>query len=139
MIKIYTDAAFQPTTHQAGLAIIIQHDGHQRQYKIHLPEVYDNHQAEFIALDQALRILDAEYTLSDTLFFYSDSKLVVQSVKKAYVKDHHYQGYLESILSRYQFASLAFIQWLPKSENKGADGVAKQALHKQGKLNKRWS
>ena len=139
MIKIYTDAAFQPTTHQAGLAIIIQHDGHQRQYKIHLPEVYDNHLAEFIALDQALRILEGEYTLSDTLFFYSDSKLVVQSVEKAYVKDRHYQGYLESILSRYQFASLAFIQWLPKSENKGADGVAKQALHKQGKLNKRWS
>ena len=136
MIKIYVDAAFHPVTHQAGLAIIFNQDGQQSHYKIHLPEVYDNHQAEFIALDQALKILEAEYSLSDTLFFYSDSKLVVQSVEKAYVKDSHYQGYLESILSRYRLASLAFIQWLPGKENKGADGLAKQALHKQGTLTK---
>lgn len=139
MIKIYTDAAFQPSTHQAGLGIILQQEGDQSNYKVHLPEVYDNHQAEFIALDQALKILEAENRLSDTLFFYSDSKLIVQSVEKAYVKDCHYHEHLKSILSRYQLAKLAFIQWIPEKENKGADLLAKQALHKQGKLSKRWN
>lgn len=134
MIKIFTDAAYQPKTRQAGLAIIINLEGRQKTYKIFLPEVYDNHQAEFIAIDQALKILEAENLLNNSLFFYSDSKIVVQSVEKAYVKEAQYQPYLQSILSRYQSLDLAFFQWLPEKENKGADALAKQALLKQGNL-----
>lgn len=134
MIKIFTDAAYQPKTGQAGLAIIIRLEGQQKTYKIFLQEVYDNHQAEFIAIDQALKILEAENLLNNSLFFYSDSKIVVDSIEKAYVKEAQYQPYLESILSRYQGLDLAFFQWLPEKENKGADALSKQALLKQGYL-----
>lgn len=134
MIRIFTDAAYQPKTREAGLAIIIHLEGQQKTYKLFLPEVYDNHQAEFIAVDQALKILETENLLNHSLFFYSDSKIVVQSVEKAYVKEVHYQPYLQSILSRYQALDLAFFQWLPEKKNKGADTLAKQALLKQGQL-----
>lgn len=134
MIKIYTDAAFHPQTHQAGLAILINQDGQQTGYKIHVTSVEDNHQAEFMALAEALKLLEAEDLLSETLFFYSDSKIVVQSVEKTYVKESFYQPLLADILVRYQQISLAFIQWIPEKENRGADALAKQALHQQGKL-----
>lgn len=134
MIKVFTDGAFQPRTLAAGLAIIININGQQTQYKIHIPKVYDNHQAEFIAMDQALKILESRHLLKDTLFIYSDSKILVQSVEKAYVKDPQYRAYLKSILSRFQLAPLAFIQWIPEKENRGADVLAKQALRQQGKL-----
>ncbi|MGO4927707.1 ribonuclease HI family protein [Fundicoccus sp. Sow4_D5] len=134
MIKIYTDGAYQMKTQAAGLAIIIQRHGQQKQYKIHIAKVFDNHQAEFMALDQALRILETENLLGESLFFYSDSKIVVQSVEKEYVKETQYRVLLESILCRFRLSPLAFIQWLPEKENKGADVLAKQALHQQGKL-----
>lgn len=136
MIKVFTDGAYQIKTHDAGLAVIINHNGQQKTYKYFMSNVYDNHQAEFIALDLALKILEAENLLEESLFFYSDSKIVVQSVEKEYVKEPQYQKYLTSILGRFQLATLAFIQWLPDKENKGADVLARQALLQQGKLNK---
>lgn len=134
MIKIYTDAAFNPQTKEAGIAINIQRDGQQSTYKLYAASVSDNHLAEFIALDEALKILEAEGLLAETLFFYSDSRIVVQSVEKAYVKDARYQSLLVSILERYNQVELAFIQWVPEKENRGADTLAKQALLRQGKL-----
>lgn len=134
MIKIYTDAAFNPQTKEAGIAINIQRDGQQSTYKLYVASVSDNHLAEFIALDEALKILEAEGLLAETLFFYSDSRIVVQSVEKAYVKDARYQSLLVSILERYNQVELAFIQWVPEKENRGADTLAKQALLRQGKL-----
>lgn len=136
MIKVFTDGAYQIKTQDAGLAVIINHNGQQKTYKYFMSNVYDNHQAEFIALDLALKILEAENLLEESLFFYSDSKIVVQSVEKEYVKEPQYQKYLTSILGRFQLATLAFIQWLPDKENKGADVLARQALLQQGKLNK---
>lgn len=136
MIKVFTDGAYQIKTQDAGVAVIINHNGQQKTYKYFMSNVYDNHQAEFIALDLALKILEAENLLEESLFFYSDSKIVVQSVEKEYVKEPQYQKYLTSILGRFQLATLAFIQWLPDKENKGADVLARQALLQQGKLNK---
>ena len=133
MIKIYTDAAFHPQINQAGLAVIINQNGQQTGYKIHVTSVKDNHQAEFLALAEALKLLEAERLLSEKLFFYSDSKIVVQSVEKKYVKEALYQPLLADVLTRYQQVALAFIQWIPEKDNKGADALAKQALHQQGK------
>lgn len=134
MIKVYTDAAFNPKTKEAGIAINIQRDGQQFAYKLYAASVSDNHLAEFIALDEALKILEAEGLLAETLFFYSDSRIVVESVEKEHVKEARYQSFLVSILARYREIELAFIQWVPEKENRGADALAKQALHRQGKL-----
>jgi len=134
LLKIYIDAAFQPQTRTAGLAIIINNDGRQTPYKIRIEDVYDNHQAEFFALDQVLKLLEGNEQLDETLFIHSDSKIVVQSVQKAYVKEEHYRETLKRILKRLEKAPLVFIKWIPEKENRGADQLAKQALHQQGKL-----
>lgn len=134
MLKIYIDAAFQSKTRTAGLAIIINDDGQQIPYKIRIEDVYDNHQAEFFALDQVLKLLEVNEQLDETLFIHSDSKIVVQSVQKSYVKEEHYREILKRILMRLEKAPLAFIKWIPEKENRGADQLAKQALHQQGKL-----
>ncbi|MFN0603082.1 ribonuclease HI family protein [Facklamia hominis] len=135
MLTIYMDAAFDPKTGEAGLAYVII-DGQSCQHnKYYCSKLMDNHQAEFVCLRQVLRdLLLVKLSLNQVLAIKTDSKIVADSFDKGYVKSNNYQAYLSEILQLADQFDLIFVTWLPEGKNKQADGLAKQALHRQGQV-----
>lgn len=131
MYKIYTDAAFNAKTKEAGIAFNAIHDGKQIQKSRYCETVVDNHEAEFRALLLALEFLKEEASDTETILIHSDSKIVTQSLDKRYVKEAQYAVWLQQILAIIDTFHLIFWQWIPDKENKGADQLAKQALRKK--------
>ena len=133
MIKIYTDAAYRMSTGEGGLGLIIE--GPSRlSLKFYVLGVKDNHQVEFMALELALKRLFDDKISDDILTIYSDSKILVDSIEKKFVKDPDYKYHLENILDFFKDYSHVFVNWIPDRSNKGADHLARQALNKQGKF-----
>lgn len=133
MIKIFTDAAFRPQTRAGGLGIIIDQQ-QVYQFKFYLNNAPDNHYLEFLALDQALKLL-VENDWQDAIISYcSDSQLVIDSLHKNYVKDIRYQPILDHILAQIELYPQFLAQWIPEKLNRGADQLARQALNQQGKF-----
>lgn len=60
----------------------------------------------------------------------SDSKIVVSSIDKAYVKNEEFKPYLERALTLIEQFDLFFIKWIPDKENKAADVLAREAILK---------
>ena len=130
---VHTDCAFDPKSKAAGLALVIIDQGQRTILKYYLNNIYDNHQGEFRAVLLALKYLEeGNYPLDTLIQLKTDSKIVVQSIDKRYVKQEEYQYWLESILNYYDRYQLIFTQWVSEKENRGADQLAKQALHQQG-------
>ncbi|USS87512.1 ribonuclease HI family protein [Fructilactobacillus hinvesii] len=129
-IKVYSDAAEQPRTKQcsAGILMIVNHQ--QIQIK-QLLTATDNHSAEFQACELALQTL--VHRLSDTeqknavVNYYTDSKIVAESLQKNYAK--HYQTFVDRIEQLQQVFAFFFVNWIPDHENQGAHQLALQALH----------
>lgn len=130
MVKIYTDAAFNPKTKQAAIVMHYYQQQQLFQATKTLTDVTDNHEAEFKAM--ILGIENAlENQLSNSLCqFFSDSKIVIQSIEKRYVKEQRYRPFLDSILTLINHFDLVFFQWIPEKENLAADQLAKSVLHK---------
>lgn len=131
MIKVYTDAAVKGNPGRAGIGMLIVQDGIQRQLSKPIEEYCDNHLAEFLACLEALRCLFDEKKCQEWIFLYSDSKIVVQSIKKRYVKQPEYRKVLDEILVVLEQFPTIEMEWIPETMNKGADQLAKQALQKR--------
>lgn len=131
MIRLYTDAAVSGDPGNAGIGVLILYDQEQEQYSIPLEHnQWNTHLAEFHALLYGLRLL-VENGLTDQMTFcYTDSQIVAQSVEKSYVKNQEYNKYLIEILELMNEFPYVTVQWIPNRENKGADNLARQALHK---------
>lgn len=130
MLKVYTDGAFDPQTKQAGIGIQVIADKEQTSYKYYVAHAFDNHVIEFMALRQALTLLAKQP--KETLLIYSDSKVLVDSIEKAYVKSSVYRVHLTEILAELEEYPLYFVNWLADGQNRGADQLARQALRRQG-------
>ncbi|MGO2083941.1 ribonuclease HI family protein [Vagococcus sp.] len=127
MIKIFVDAATNPKQQKSAGGMVLQSNSTYLQLKIPL-EALDNHSAEFEIMLYALNYcLDAQWT-SETIMIYSDSKIVIHSIDKAYSGNPLFQPILQSILEKANFFPLIFFKWIPEKENKGADQLARQAL-----------
>lgn len=130
MFQIYTDAATKGSIGKTGVGIVILHNQQQIQLSIPLNNDYNNHQGEFIAQILALEYLYQNFKISDDLILInSDSKLVVHAISKRYVNDKYLSLY-NQLIKYYLDNSNIFIKWIPESQNKGADNLAKQALKK---------
>lgn len=134
MIVINTDAAYNPQTREAGIGIILKIHKEQKHFKYFLSDIEDNHVAEFIALWLALEIIQKKNFGNEVIHYRSDSKIVVQSLEKSYVKNPKYIQIFNQVVDRAEKLSLFFPKWVPEKENLGADRLARQALLKQGKL-----
>ncbi|MHA8111111.1 ribonuclease HI family protein [Lactobacillaceae bacterium Melli_B4] len=131
MYKLYTDAA---TSHRAndksagGVLIISQ--GQQYQFKAPLT-ARDNHTAEFqiciIGFKELLKIIPHDELKNTIVSFYTDSKIVADSLNKQYAK--HYQPLVDEITHLEADFQLVMNQWVPESQNMGAHELAQQALH----------
>lgn len=130
MIKIFIDAATNQTTNTSAGGMLFLRNGQQLQK--HVPLLAEtNNEAEFEMMVKTLEFLISEDFQNETIFIYTDSKIVMESLYKEYAKDSRFKVHLEIILKlSHEFPSL-FIEWIEEKNNKGADNLARQALQKK--------
>jgi len=128
MIKVYTDAAVNGNPGDVGLGVLVLKDGEQKPFKISVEEKMDNHLAEFTAIDWALGWLLEEGVQEELIFMHTDSKVTADAIEKNYTKKEANRIVLKEIQNKLKDFSQLFVKWIPESENKGADQLARQAL-----------
>lgn len=128
MLEVYIDGASAGNPGLSGIGIFMKGEGiHEKISEIIAPT--NNHIAEFTALVRGLEL--AKATGTSFVSVRSDSKIVVTSIDKAYVKNEEYKPFLEQALTLAEQFDLFFIKWIPDKENKAADALARQAIYKQ--------
>ena len=128
MIKVYTDAAVNGNPGDVGLGVLVLKDGEQKPFKISVEEKMDNHLAEFTAINWALGWLLEEGLQEELIFMHTDSKVTADAISKRYTKKEANRIVLKEIQNKLKDFSQLFVKWIPESENKGADQLARQAL-----------
>ena len=128
MIKVYTDAAVNGNPGDVGLGVLVLKDGEQKPFKISVEEKMDNHLAEFTAIDWALGWLLEEGAQEELIFMHTDSKVTDDAIEKNYTKKEANRIVLKEIQNKLKDFSQLFVKWVPESENRGADQLARQAL-----------
>lgn len=126
MIVVFIDGATSGNPGRSGAGIITISDGEKQEYSVALG-VLSNHEAEFYAVLEALKICEKAFP-DEILSFQSDSQLVVQAIEKQFVKNILYQPILQMILDKTTSFPYFFIKWIPTKQNR-ADELAKQAIH----------
>lgn len=128
MLEVYIDGASAGNPGKSGIGIFIKGEGHL--IKISEPiNVTDNHHAEFQALVRGLK--EAVALKPSIVSVRSDSKIVVASIEKRYVKKDTYKIWLDEALALIDQLPLFFIKWIPDDQNKAADALAREAIQKQ--------
>ncbi|WP_409270413.1 reverse transcriptase-like protein [Neobacillus sp. SCS-31] len=127
MIEVYIDGASAGNPGPSGAGIFIKGHGSAEKYSLPLGSM-SNHEAEYHALIKALEIcLEKGYR---TVSFRTDSELVNNAVEKEFAKNKHYAPLLERVLDLTRQLDLFFIKWIPGSENKVADELARLGIRK---------
>ncbi|MHA7137580.1 reverse transcriptase-like protein [Rossellomorea arthrocnemi] len=126
MIEVNIDGASAGNPGPSGAGILIKHNGEVEKHSIPLG-VMDNHEAEFTACKKALEICLDKH--ADTVWLKSDSQAVVHAIEKEFVRNAQYKQLLHNILDMTKQMDLFFIKWIPSKENKGADELARKAIH----------
>ena len=131
MIKVYTDAAVNGNPGDVGLGVLVLKDGEQKPFKISVEEKMDNHLAEFTAIDWALGWLLEEGVQEELIFMHTDSKVTADAIEKNYTKKESNRIVLKEIQKQMKHFPQLFVKWIPESENRGADQLARQALQRK--------
>lgn len=127
MLEVYIDAASAGNPGPSAIGIFIKGEG--QQIKISEPVgITNNHIAEFMALIRALQ--EAAKLSTGIISVRSDSKIVVTSIEKEFVKNEEYKPYLCQALILIEQFELFFIKWIPDSQNKAADALAREGIQK---------
>ncbi|KRL07638.1 ribonuclease HI family protein [Liquorilactobacillus hordei] len=126
LIKLFTDAATKGNPGPSTAGILIIKDGQQFQYAIALPDS-SNHTAEFLAALTGLQYVEKLFGNAETLMFFSDSRIVIESIAKNYSKK--YNNFLVQIITLQAKFPLVVNQWIPEKKNHGAHTLATQKLH----------
>lgn len=127
MIEVYIDGASKGNPGPSGAGVFIK--GVQPPVQLAVPlGVMSNHEAEYHALLTALNYCtEHNYKI---VSFRTDSQLVERAVEKQYVKNPLYAPLLDEALKIIQQFDLFFIKWIPSSQNKAADELARKAIQK---------
>ncbi|HYK73939.1 MAG TPA: reverse transcriptase-like protein [Pseudoneobacillus sp.] len=127
MIEVYIDGATAGNPGPSGAGIFIKGNGKVERFSLPLG-IMTNHEAEYHALIKALEIcLDLNFK---TVSFRTDSELVNRGIEKEFVKNKTFAPLLEKALLLIQKFDLFFLKWIPSSENKVADELARIAIRK---------
>lgn len=112
----------------AGAGIFINKgNGENERYAIPLGQM-TNHEAEFAALIEALKICKTKGWKMASIC--TDSKLVDEAVEKQFTKKTAFKPYLAEVLKQLEECELCFIKWIPSSTNRDADQLSKHAIKK---------
>lgn len=132
MIEVFIDGASAGNPGPSGAGIFIKNNGTVERYAIPLG-VMDNHEAEYYALIKALEIcIQKNYQI---VSFRTDSQAINRAMEKEFAKNKHYAPLLEKAVTLSKQIELFFIKWIPSSDNKSADLLAKKAI----RLNKEYT
>ncbi|MEE1131515.1 MAG: ribonuclease HI family protein [Caryophanon sp.] len=127
MLEVYVDAATAGNPGKSGIGIFIKGEGHLLKFSEPIKPMTNN-EAEFVAL---VRGLEEAMKLNPSIVsLRSDSKVVVASVDKRYVKNAAFKPHLEAALALIDTLPLCFIKWIPDVENRAADALAREAIHR---------
>lgn len=127
MIELYVDGASAGNPGKSGIGIFVKGEGHL----IKISESIDptnNHTAEFLALLRGLE--EVKKLTTGIVSARSDSQLVVMAVEKRFVKNELFKEILAKIVEIIDLFDFFFIKWIPDSENRAADALAKEAIRK---------
>lgn len=125
LVIVYFDGASKGSPGESAIGVFINNHGNVQSFKSSIG-VMTNHEAEWKAFIKALELC-VENNYSEVLF-HSDSKIIVDSIEKNYVKNTLYKFDLSMSQSLIKKFDQFFIKWIPSRENK-ADPLAKEALH----------
>lgn len=128
MLEIYIDGASSGNPGPSGIGVFIKGEGHHIQIAEYIGES-NNHIAEFTALIRGLE--EAKKLGTSFVSVRSDSKIVVSSVEKRFVKNEIFKPYLEKILLLIEEFDYFFIKWIPEHQNRAADMLAREAIRKR--------
>ena len=128
MIRVRTDAAVNGNPGKVGIGIEILYEKQQFLFKENTDQLMDNHQAELWAIYRALIILQEKEWHHEVIFLNSDSKFAMMAIEKNYTKKEANRIVLKEIQNKLKGFSQLFVKWIPESENRGADQLARQAL-----------
>ncbi|QPQ36285.1 MULTISPECIES: ribonuclease HI family protein [unclassified Lysinibacillus] len=128
MLEVYIDAASAGNPGPSGIGIFIKGEGHHVQISEYIGQT-NNHIAEFTALVRGLE--EAQKLGTSIVSVRSDSKVVVASIEKEYVKNEEFKPFLEQALKLASNFDLFFIKWIPDGQNKAADALARKAIIKE--------
>ncbi|KRL99977.1 ribonuclease HI family protein [Liquorilactobacillus satsumensis] len=127
LLKLYTDAATKGNPGPSSAGILIVAAQKQYQFSQQLPPS-SNHEAEFNAAIAGWKKLAEFAQPAETILFFSDSRIVMDSLAKKYSKSYPQQ--LQQLLTLQETFPLVINRWIPEKENKGAHTLATQGLHK---------
>lgn len=130
MIKLFTDAATNGQPGQAGIGIVIAGENIYKQLAVGLDKIMSIHEAEWEAFIFGLKYLQSQNLTEQLVICYTDSQLIAQSIEKNFVKNKLFRPYLDDFHSLAASFSIIHVEWIPSSQNKGADNLAKQGLQK---------
>lgn len=130
MAQIYFDAATRGNPGESAGSIIINDNGEKYIYT-HLLGVMDNHSAEWATFIRALE--HARLLNVTTALFYTDSKVIVDSVDKGFTKNTKFKPFYDQMKILEQSFDLMFIKWIPRDQNKEANHHAKLTLYSMHK------
>ncbi len=129
MIQVYTDGATNVNTEKSGAGIYIKSGEKKLEYAVPLPYM-PNHEAEFHAIIEALKICKANFP-GEILSFRTDSKVAAEVIDKGRTKNKQFLPLLEVIQSEAAEFPFLFIKWIPEKENGKADQLARAAIYQQ--------
>ncbi|MBT2707895.1 reverse transcriptase-like protein [Pseudomonas sp. ISL-84] len=125
MIEVFIDGASAGNPGPSGAGIFIKNNGEVQRFSIPLGEM-ENHEAEYRAFLKALEIcIEKGYKV---VSFRTDSQLVNRAVEKEFVKNKKFAPLLEEALKLTRQFDLFFMKWVPSSDNKSADELARAAI-----------
>jgi len=125
VIEVYFDGASAGNPGPSGAGIFLKGNGQPERFSIPLKDM-SNHEAEFHAFICALELCIQKNFR--TVSFRTDSELVNRSVEKEFVKNKLYAPLLEKALCLIKQFDLFFLKWVPSSQNKNADELARKAI-----------
>ncbi|KZE38016.1 ribonuclease H [Bhargavaea cecembensis] len=125
MLEVYIDGAAAGNPGPAGIGVFIRGEGHEVRVSEPVGEL-DNHTAEFRALVRGVE--EASKLTTGMVSIRSDSKAVVSAVEKRYAKNPLHMDMLDKALRIADGFDFFFIKWIPDSQNRAADVLARAAL-----------
>lgn len=125
MAQIFIDASTKQSPLHSACGIVLKLDNDQIEHGEYLGQI-DNHIAEWQSLIIGVKL--AIQHECKTLLIKSDSKIVVDSIDKNYVKQSAFKPYLEEYLALIPYFDLVLINWIPRNQNKHADTIARRTL-----------
>lgn len=122
---MYIDGASAGDPGPSGAGVFIKNYGQVERYSIPLG-IYSNHEAEYAALVEALKIcLQQGYKV---ISIRTDSQLVDHAIEKQFVRNKKFSPWLKEAMELMDQFELCFVKWIPSKQNNVADELARKAI-----------